>query len=220
MRQRSSSNWKTKAGTWDALNTELVDFEVDYPELFSTAELSPSSVVTANNYKEFNAGSFVSMFVDDYILERFWNNPAKYISRLKNVLAVMSPDYSLLLGMPMPMLAWNMYRNRLVGHVWKSAGIEVVPCVSWADERSFQVCFNGIKKGSCVAISNTGCMNENHKAFFDAGLKEMLKRIEPKIVYLQSTKRLRPFYNLENVVFLDSFFDLKRKKWAGVLDKV
>ena len=113
MIQRSSHNWKSKSGTWDSLNTEYVDFEGDYPKLSSIPQLSGFQTVTCNDYKKITAQSLVSMFVDDYIIERFWNHPDAYIERFKKAKYVMTPDFSLLIGMPRPMQEWNVYRNRL-----------------------------------------------------------------------------------------------------------
>lgn len=179
MRQRSSDRWNFKAGTWDALKTELIDFEGDYPEIGQSDVVAFSYSCTANDYKRYGESSLVSMFVDDYILERFWNNPKKYIPKLSRVAAAMSPDFSLFLDMPTPMQMWNVYRNRLVGRVWENAGARVVPCVSWSDDRSFDFCFKGVRVGSVVAVSNTGCKTNYQKAYFDAGFAEMKKQINP-----------------------------------------
>ena len=122
MKQRSSDNWKSKSGSWDSLNTELIDFYLDYPILSSILQVNEFQVVMCNNYKAITEESLISTFADDYILERYWNDPNKYIEYFKKAKYVMSPDYSLLIGMPKPMQMWNVYRNRLVGYVWQSAG--------------------------------------------------------------------------------------------------
>jgi hypothetical protein len=125
---------------------------------------------------------------------------------------VLSPDFSLLIGMPKPMQEWNVYRNRLVGYVWQCEGIKVIPTISWSDKSSFQFCFNGIEKNSVVAISNTGCRNDEQKKYFDEGFGEMIKRIEPRKIIFQCNKKYRSFYNDENIIFIESFWDNKRKQ--------
>jgi hypothetical protein len=212
MKQRSSDNWKTKSGGWDALNTELIDFYLDYPVLSSILQVVDVQVVMCNNYKYITEQSLISTFVDDYILERFWNNPKKYIEYFKEAKYVMSPDYSLLLGMPKPMQMWNIYRNRLVGYIWQSAGINVIPTISWSDQSSFEYCFKGVEIGSVVAVSNIGCTNEDYKIFFDEGFNEMINIIKPEKILFQCNKKYKEHYKDERIIFIDSFWDNKRKQ--------
>lgn len=223
MKQRSSHNWKTKSGTWDSLNIHFLNFEGDYPFLSSIFDINSFNIVTCNNYKKINENTLVSMFVDDYILERFWNNPLKYIKYFSKCKYVMSPDFSLLIGMPIPMQMWNVYRNRLVGHAWQSAGLKVIPTVSWSNMDSFDFCFQGIEYGSTVAISNIGCRNVEQKKYFDDGFYEMVRVINPMKIIFQCNNKFKEQYESENILFIDSFFDLKRKKakqWAeGVVNQ-
>lgn len=216
MIQRSSKNWKTKSGGWDVLNTELIDFYLDYPILSSILQLTDYQLVMCNNYKFINEKSLVSTFVDDYILERYWNDPKKYIEYFKKAKYVMSPDYSLLVGMPKPMQMWNVYRNRLVGYVWQSSGINVIPTISWSNEDSFEYCFNGVEIGSVVAVSNTGCRNEENKHFFDLGFYKMIEVLKPSIILFQCNKKFRKNYNINNVIFVDSFWDNKREQLKNI----
>lgn len=100
MQTRSSKNWNFKSGTWDSLNTELINFEEDYPTLSSMPLTVGFEVTMCNDYKSFAPNKLVSMFIDDYVLERFWNKPLNYIERFKGCLATMTPDFSMLIGMP------------------------------------------------------------------------------------------------------------------------
>lgn len=212
MKQRSSHNWKAKSGGWDSLNTELIDFYYDYPVLSSIFEITDFQLVMCNNYKAITEESLISAFVDDYILERYWNDPKKYIEFFKKAKYVMSPDYSLLLGMPKPMQMWNVYRNRLVGYVWQSAGLTVIPTISWSDKNSFEYCFEGVKQRSVVAVSNVGCRNEENKYYFDNGFNEMLNRIDPKQIVFQCNKKYKDQYKDDRIIFVNSFWDNKRKQ--------
>ena len=72
--------------------------------------------------------------------------------------------------------------------------------------------FKGIAKNSVVAISNTGCRNDEQKKYFDAGFNEMIKQIEPSKIIFQCNKKFRQFYNDENIIFIESFWDNKRKQ--------
>lgn len=211
MLTRSCGNWKTRSGTFDSLNTKYIDFESDYPNLNGNFNSNKFNVVICNNYKEINSDSLVSMFVDDYILERFWNNPLKYVNIFSKAKYVMTPDFSLLFGMPKPMQEWNVFRNRLVGYLWQKNAINIIPTVSWSDSSSFDYCFKGIKKGSIVAISNIGCRNEDHKKYFDNGLNELITKINPAKIIFQCNKKYRESYKSDIFIFLESYWDKKRK---------
>jgi len=211
MHTRSSDNWKTKSGTWDSLNVELIDFDEDYPNISNKITDINFNIVNCNDYKRVTQNSLISTFVDDYILERYWNNPSKYIAYFKEAKYVMTPDFSLLIGMPAPMQQWNVYRNRLVGYVWQSAGFDIIPTVAWSDKKSFSFCFNGIEQGSTVAVSSVGCKTKDNKSYFDAGFNEMKKALKPKYIIFQCPKNLKQYYLDDNIVFMDSFWDNKRK---------
>ena len=213
MKTRSFDNWKHKSGVFDSLNIRLLGFNTDYPVLSSFMKDIDFEIVTCNDYKSINENSLVSTFVEDYVLERFWNNPNKYIDIYKRAKYVMSPDFSLLKGMPIPMQIWNTYRNRLVGYVWQSNGINVIPTVSWSDEHSFDFCFNGILKNSVVAISNIGCRTEDDKLIFDLGFNEMIKMLEPSKIIFQCNKKNASSYKNSNIVFIDSYWERKRKQF-------
>lgn len=212
MRLRSSHNWFSKSGVWDYLNLDLIEFEGDYPFInCEIKEFEKFNTVVCNDYKNIKDDSFVSMFVEDYILERFWNNPRKYVNIFGNAKYVMSPDYSILLNMPKPAQIWNVYRNRFVGDYWQRRGLKVIPTISWADENSYEFCFEGVKKYSAVAVSNIGCRNETHKCFFDNGFYTMIKIIQPETIFFQCNKKFKDFYKESNIIFIDSFWDSKRK---------
>jgi len=56
-------------------------------------------------------------------------------------------------------------------------GIKVIPTVRWGDLTSFNFCFDGIEKGSIVAVSTIGVKKQ--KSHFMLGYNEMLSRIKP-----------------------------------------
>ena len=63
-------------------------------------------------------------------------------------------------------------------------GLRVIPTVNWGDESTFDFCFEGIEKGSVVAVSTYMASEHNNrcdqKEWFMAGYQEMLRRIEPE----------------------------------------
>ena len=134
-----------------------------------------------NHYKR-----MVHFFLYDYEFESIWENPEKYVETLKQYEAVLTPDFSMYIEMNPVMQLYNTFRNRWVGAFLHEKGIKVIPTVNWGLENTFDFCFNGIEKGSVIAVS-TYMVSEhgNHsdqKEFFMKGYNEMLKRIEPELI--------------------------------------
>lgn len=223
MDTRSSDNWQKKPGGWDALNLTLLQSDDDYPEVYCPR--IPMSllhnVVNINDRKKYGKDSLLCSFVDDYHLERFWNQPERYGQRWLDlkVGAVMTPDFSLYIGMPLPMMQWNTYRTRMLGNLWMAMGLKVIPTVTWADEKSFDFCFEGIRKESIVAVSNIGIRSEEEKRYFDLGYNKMKEVIRPSQILFMSQEKTRHLYAEDKVVFLDSFFSKRRKSWEAEAKK-
>lgn len=127
----------------------------------------------------------VHFFIDDYQFERVWSHPEKYIDLLRRFDCVLTPDFSLYMDMPLPMQQWNEYRRRALGNYWQRSGVKVVPTLSWSDERSYGFCFDGIPKGSTLAVSTVGVKgNESALAVWSAGMCEAMNKLHPKRVLL------------------------------------
>lgn len=154
--------------------------------------------------KDTHFGRAVHFFLYDYKFEKIWDNPQKYVEQLKKYKAVLSPDFSMYIEMNPVMQLYNTFRNRWIGAFLADKGIKVIPTVNWGLENTFDFCFNGIEKGSTVAVS-TYMVSEhgNHEAqkeFFMNGYNEMLKRIEPEQIICYS----KPFPEMEgNIVYID-----------------
>lgn len=126
----------------------------------------------------------VHFFLYDYKFERVWKHPDQDVEKLKRYRAILSPDFSMYLEMSPALQLYNVFRNRWCGAFFSSKGIRVVPTVSWGDEGTFDFCFDGIPRGSTVAVSTyMVSAHGNHsdqKEFFLKGYREMLRRIEPE----------------------------------------
>ena len=156
------------------------------------------------NDKDNHYNRLVHFFLYDYEFEDIWKNPAKYVETLKKYKGVLSPDFSMYIEMNPVLQLYNTFRNRWVGAFLSKNGINVIPTVNWGLENTFDFCFNGIEKGSIVAVS-TYMVSEhgNHsdqKDFFLKGYNEMLKRIEPKLILCYHT----PFPEMQgNILYVD-----------------
>ena len=146
----------------------------------------------------------VHFFLYDYRFEQVWKTPDVGLERLSRYRAVLSPDFSMYLEMAPVMQLYNVFRNRWCGAYWASKGIRVVPTVNWGDESTFDFCFDGIEKGSVVAVSTyMASAHDNRcdqKEWFMAGYNEMLRRIEPEKIICYHT----PFPEMQgDIVYVD-----------------
>ena len=71
-------------------------------------------------------------------------------------------------------------KNRWGGAYWQSSGLTVIPTISWGDERSFEFCFEGVEKGSTVAVCTY--YRENCEEEFMLGYNKMLEIIKPSAI--------------------------------------
>ncbi len=152
----------------------------------------------------------VHFFLYDYRFERVWKNPENDIEKLSRYRAVLSPDFSMYLEMAPVMQLYNVFRNRWCGAYWASKGIRVIPTVNWGDESTFDFCFEGIEKGSAVAVSTYMASEHDNrkdqKEWFMAGYNEMLRRIEPERIICYNT----PFPEMQgNIIYVD----YERSSW-------
>ena len=152
----------------------------------------------------------VHFFLYDYRFERVWKNPDNDLEKLSRYRAVLSPDFSMYLEMAPVMQLYNVFRNRWCGAYWASKGIRVVPSVNWGDESTFDFCFEGIEKGSVVAVSTYMASEHDHrkdqKEWFLAGYNEMLRRIEPEKIICYNT----PFPEMRGDIV---YVDYERSSW-------
>lgn len=142
--------------------------------------------------------SFVHFFMDDYKFEALWNNPEKRISKLRKCRGVLSPQFSTYYNLPEAIQIYNTFRSRWCGAYFQAKGLTVIPTISWGLPQSYWYCFDGIEKGSIVAISTLGVKKE--RDFFMQGYNEMLKRIDPKAIICYST----PFKEMKgNIIYIN-----------------
>lgn len=130
----------------------------------------------------------VHFFLDDYQFERVWNNIDKYTEVLQRFKAVMSPDFSMFTVNPKALQIYQHFRKHFIGAYWQANGLTVIPTINWADEKSFEWCFDGEPTNSVVAISTVGSMNSKaNKEGFYKGYEEMKKQLQPKKILCYGT---------------------------------
>lgn len=147
----------------------------------------------------------VHYYIDDYQFERIWNQPSRYIDKLKQFDCVLTPDFSLYLDMPIAMKIWNVFRSRAIGQMCQDEGIVVIPTVCWAERDTFEFCFDGIETGSTVSISTVGVKQSDEALrIWTDGCKEMIKRIKPIRILLYGGMVDFDFGDIEIVEYSNS----------------
>ncbi len=179
--------------TYKAYNLEMVDLErVDgkyqMPMLAKTTYI-PDDLIGFNYMKTYeNKNVGVHCFVDDYQFERLWNTPYKYLDDIMQYDVILTPDFSLYMDMPIAMKLWNVFRSRLLGQFWQDCGIDIIPTVSWAEKETFDFAFDGIAKGSVVAVSTIGVKKGNSLKIWTAGMDAMIEKIKPSAILVYGGK--------------------------------
>ncbi len=108
----------------------------------------------------------------------------KYQKRFEGVKYIIAPDYSLFGDFPNALQIFNIYKSRLcMCWLMQNTKAKVIPNVRWTFDFSFEYCFDGIEKGSNIAISILGQIHDvDNKEMFLDGLKKAIDAIEPKAI--------------------------------------
>lgn len=202
--------------TDEAYNLPHVDISrcegfYEMPILFAEEHI-PSSLIGFNYaLTSKNKETGIHFYIDDYQMERCWANPKKYIEILKDFECCFTPDYSLYLDMPKSMMIWNTFRGRLIGQLMQDAGITVIPTVSWADEDSFNFCFDGLPTNSVLSVSTVG-VRKNQKAteLWKKGVAELITRKKPKCLLVYGDPIPFDFGNVEVKYYKNSVTERMR----------
>jgi len=197
------SQWKSLPFNWDKLNTERLfpsrgrhgipqmrACHVEPPRLHGWDERRVGTPEGLALYRD--AG--LHFYTDDYRFEQLWTSPDRYRWVLERAPVVLTPDFSIYVGWPPALTIWQTYRNRWLGALWQSWGLEVIPTVGWADHRSYEVCFEGLPRGGLVSVSTVGIHNAEPAARerFCEGYREMVRWVQPSkvLVYGEHWHRL------------------------------
>ena len=128
---------------------------------------------------------WVHFFLPDYRFQQVWNHPENYIDCFKQYRGIVSPDFSMYVGMAKAMQLFQVYRMAFLTSYYQQHGIKVIPSVTWAEKDTFDWCFSWIPKGSAVVCSTVGCVqNKDARRAFLVGYEEMLARVQPSSVII------------------------------------
>lgn len=199
-------------------NQERMQFDIDnwygIPSMNATSTYGDKLLRFCDFNDVENPSEYIAHFYyDDYKFISAWRNPDKYIEKLRQFKAVISPDFSLYTDFPRALQILSCYRRQWCGAYWQEQGLDVIPDVVWGDEESFKFCFEGIPKESVVAVSSVGVVNDKEwnnaeNDMFRAGFNEMIKRLNPTTIIYYGDM----IEGLEgNIIRVPSFYEERRK---------
>ncbi len=122
----------------------------------------------------------VHFFADDDRFEGIYRNPKRSLKKLAQYALVLTPDFSTYANMDPWRQIESIAHSRRCGAYWQEHGLTVFPTVTWSTPTSYRYCFDGIEKGSTVAVGMIGC--KRSKANFLRGYNAMLKKIQPSSI--------------------------------------
>lgn len=215
---------RDKYNNYDVYKAFLVQ-EADYIgdielPIIKTSSKLPRKVITfskamSDKCKEYD--SWIVFYEYDIKFERLWNNPKRYLNKLKKFKGIISPDFSLYRNMPLCMQMWNTYRGRALTVWLQNNDIEIIPNVRFGDERTFSFCFDGIEKNKTVAVGTHGCIKRKEdKNSFKKGLARLVEKLSPEtiIVYGRAPDSIFKLYKDMgiNIISFESEFAKSRKQ--------
>ena len=128
---------------------------------------------------------WVCFYEDDFLFERIWNHPNRYLPILSRFDGVITPDFSVYYDMPYAMQLWNIFRARTIGAWLQHNGIKVIPNVRFGDDRAFDICCDGIPRHSTIAIGSLGCIKvKDYRDVFNSGVRHVAEKLKPETIII------------------------------------
>lgn len=130
-------------------------------------------------------GKAVHFFMDDYQFERVWNEPEKYVDKLKQYVCVATPDFSPWRDMPQALKIYNHFRKHWCGAFWQSRGVTVIPTIrASTDPRCYEWYLDGEPHNGIVIISSMWTDNEHMMTEFRKEYDTMFDTLSPTQVFV------------------------------------
>lgn len=146
----------------------------------------PFNYALSNQDKDY----FVHFYIQDYLFNRIWNNPQRYIDVLKEYKGIVMPDFSLYADMPEPLQRFNHYRNLWFGRMCQIQGITVIPSLNWSTRDSLEWCLEGMPENSVTMLSAVGSI-KNPGVFdnFIYCVEYVEERLKPTHILLRCSEK-------------------------------
>lgn len=143
--------------------------------------------------------------MDDYRFTGIYTHPERSLEKYAQYAFLLTPDFSTYVDMGLWRQIESVAQNRWVGAYWQSKGLYVVPTISWSTAQSYEFCFDGVEKGSVVAVSTLGCRRARTR--FMRGYDTMYERLEPEKVICFG----KPFREMAGNVIIVDYTESRKK---------
>ena len=185
------------AGRWQLPLVHKQKIDLDKVDLISISD-------TKYHDNSINRRKGVHFFVDDYKFESMYRSPERALFRLSQYAFVCTPDYSTYSDMNYWRQLESVAPSRWCGAFWQDQGLLVVPTITWSTLDSFDFCFDGVERGSIVAIGMIGC--KRNKQEFLLGYNKMLNVIDPTAIICFGT----PFAEMKGPLFVVDYLSSRK----------
>ncbi len=216
---RNNSERKNCKDVFNAFLVRLACFAglFEFPVLKPTYCIPNRLLVFSKAVSSKDYDYWVHFYEDDYLFERLWRNPKKYLEILKKYNGVILPDFSLYRDMPLVMQLWNIYRSRAIGAWLQINGVTIIPNIRYADRRTYKYTCDGISSRCVIAVGSHGTIKllEDRKYFIE-GLDYIVKKLNPTaiVVYGSAPDKIFEKYKNKGIAIhqFDSDFSTSMKK--------
>lgn len=177
---------------------------------------------TKHNDEE-NQNKTIHFFTYDWNFQSVYEKPEESLEKLDQYYALLTPEFSTYKDMPLARQIDSVFKSRWCGAFWQKQGMIVIPTISWGSIPCLEFCFDGIEKGSVVAVSTY--TREDNRDDFMLGYNKMLEIIEPSAIICYGTpfpemkgkiKAIDPF-NKEELIKKMGIVEFTKKYLAGEL---
>ena len=177
---------------------------------------------TKHNDEE-NQNKTIHFFTYDWNFQSVYEKPEESLEKLDQYYALLTPEFSTYKDMPLARQIDSVFKNRWCGAFWQKQGMIVIPTISWGSIPCLEFCFDGIERGSVVAVSTY--TREDNRDDFMLGYNKMLEIIEPSAIICYGTpfsemkgkiKAIDPF-NKEELIKKMGIVEFTKKYLAGEL---
>ena len=186
--EKSKDEYETDLAKIENIHKGIFEGEglYDMPALEAVTELPPIREWIGFNYvlsDKDPEGKAVHFFVDDYQFERVWNNPEKYLDKLKQYVCVATPDFSPYENMPHVLQLMSHYKKQWVGRWLQYHGVTAIPTIRPVLNRDWWL--DGIPEGgiyiSSAMWSKDVETSTEENSEYD---KIIIERLKPKKMFM------------------------------------
>lgn len=156
------------------------------PRLLNTTGEIPATLIPFDKAKTSKTThGYLHFYIHDRQYGKILTDTRKYDELISRFDGIITPDPTIVIGMPHCIQAAATYMSRAIGYYEQCRGISVIPNVRWGDPSTFDFCFLGIPKHSVVSIGTHGAIARDRatgnllRNCFRDGLGRMLDVIEP-----------------------------------------